>query len=161
MPSLTAEQYAHELHKAPAHGKPYSVPLPGSAKDDKSAVYRHYRFADKPLLATLDPAIRTSHDAFEATVKKAPKNRCLGSRAWNPATKTFSNFDWINYAEVAERRKNFGAGLVQLHKEAGVTQSRQYGVGLWCQNRPEWQITGACASEHICKKARSAMGELC
>lgn len=161
MPSFDADQYARELHKPPPHGKPYAVPLPGTAKDDRSAVYRHYRFADKPLLSTLDPAVLTAHDSFEASVKKGPNKRCLGSRAWIPATKTFSNFDWISYAQTAERRKNFGAGLVQLHKEAGVTQTRQYGVGLWCQNRAEWQITGACAGEYICKDARSAMGELC
>ena len=34
-----------------------------------------------------------------------------------------------------------GAGLVHLHKQVGVTE-QSYGIGLWCQNRPEWQITG-------------------
>jgi long-chain acyl-CoA synthetase len=110
-------------------------------------VYRHYQFADKPLLAALDPSARTAHDIFEATVKKRPNNRCLGSRAWDPATKTWLNYDWISYAQTAERRKNFGAGLVQLHKKAGVKETRQYGVGLWCQNRPEWQIAGACCAD--------------
>lgn len=42
---------------------------------------------------------------------------------------------------MQRRRKNFGAGLVHLHKQAGVTEE-SYAVGLWCQNRPEWQITG-------------------
>lgn len=134
---LNPDQYARELHKGPPPGKPYSLPIPNSAKDDKSAVYRHFRFVDKPLLATLDPAVRTAHDSFEDSVRRHPKNRCLGYRAWNPATKTFGNYDWINYAQVAERRKNFGAGIVQLHKHAGVKETRQYGVGLWCQNRPE------------------------
>lgn len=151
---LDADQYARELHKAPEPGKPYAVPLPNSATSDKSAVYRHFRFADKPLLATLDPAVRTAHASFEATLKKWPNNRCLGYREWNPATKTFSNFDWITYAQTAERRKNFGAGLVQLHKEAGVKETRQYGVGLWCQNRPEWQITGASRICFELQKAR-------
>jgi long-chain acyl-CoA synthetase len=75
-------------------------------------------------------------------VKKTPNARCLGARPWDPATKTFGDYQWLTYSEVALRRKNFGAGLVELHKKAGITQDRQYGVGLWCQNRPEWQISG-------------------
>ena len=47
----------------------------------------------------------------------------------------------MNYATVQRRRTEFGAGLVELHRRVGVTK-RKYGVGLWCQNRPEWQITG-------------------
>jgi len=70
-----------------------------------------------------------------------PKNRCLGHRPYNPDTKTFGNYVWEDYETVQRRRKNMGAGLVHLHKKAGVTDEK-YGVGLWCQNRPEWQITG-------------------
>jgi long-chain acyl-CoA synthetase len=47
----------------------------------------------------------------------------------------------MDYATVQRRRANFGAGIVELHKRAGVTEEK-YGVGLWCQNRPEWQLTG-------------------
>jgi long-chain acyl-CoA synthetase len=46
----------------------------------------------------------------------------------------------LTYGEVAERRKNFGAGIVELHHQVGVTEDK-YAVGLWAQNRPEWQIT--------------------
>src|SRR6185437_3072408 len=63
------------------------------------------------------------------------------SRPWDPVTKTFGKYEWITYAETASRRKNFGAGIVELHKKAGITEEK-YGVGLWCQNRPEWQIPG-------------------
>lgn len=49
---------------------------------------------------------------------------------------------WEDYATVQTRRKNFGAGLVKLFEEAGVSPVRGVGIGLWCQNRPEWQITG-------------------
>jgi len=45
---------------------------------------------------------------------------------------------------VHTRRKNFGAGLVHLHRQAGITGSN-YGIGLWCQNRPEWQVTDLAA----------------
>jgi len=47
----------------------------------------------------------------------------------------------MDYATVQRRRANFGVGIVQIMKDAGV-QEQKYGVGLWCQNRPEWQLTG-------------------
>ncbi len=145
MAPATLPQDPDELMKVltspPPPGSPYSLPIPRSERDGRSAVYRHWRFVDRPLLQTSSPDIRTAHDAFEAAVKKSPNARCLGSRPWDVATQTFGKYEWITYAETAERRRNFGAGLVELHKKVGIS-GQQYGVGLWCQNRPEWQITG-------------------
>lgn len=42
---------------------------------------------------------------------------------------------------MQKRRGNFGVGIVEIVKRAGVVDEK-YGVGLWCQNRPEWQLTG-------------------
>ena len=70
-----------------------------------------------------------------------PNNRCLGKRPWDPKTKTWGDYVWEDYATVQRRRKDVGAGIVSLHEQHGVP-GKQYGVGLWCQNRPEWQITG-------------------
>jgi long-chain acyl-CoA synthetase len=76
-----------------------------------------------------------------STASKVPTNKCLGHRPWNSDTRKFEKYVWLTYGEVQQKRMNFGSGLVQLHEKYGVT-GRQYGVGLWCQNRPEWQITG-------------------
>ena len=147
-PARDPDAYVKLLKTPPPPGSPYSLPIPGSAKEDRTAVYRHWRFVDKPLLQTYDPEVLTSHDFFEKSAKKRPNARCLGSRKWDPVTKTYGNYEWMTYAETALRRKNFGAGIVELHKKAGVTEE-QYGVGLWCQNRPEWQISGELgAHEH-------------
>ena len=51
----------------------------------------------------------------------------------------------MTYDEVKKRRANFGAGIVQVNREAGVLDQK-FGVGLWCQNRPEWQLTGRIQS---------------
>ncbi|KAF3000904.1 hypothetical protein E8E13_008230 [Curvularia kusanoi] len=143
-------QRAQDLHAPPPKGQPYSVPLPGSATEGKSAVYRHWRFADKPLLDKLVPEISTPHEAFEASVARYGKNNCLGHRPYDPVTKKFGGYVWETYEQIAERRKNFGAGLVHLHRQAGITTPKQFGVGLWCQNRPEWQITDlACMSQGL------------
>ncbi|KAJ9665417.1 medium-chain fatty acid-CoA ligase faa2 [Coniosporium apollinis] len=147
-PSLLALDRARELQAPPPRGSPYSVPLPGTATQGRSAVYRNWRFQDE-LLQTLDPSITTMHDAFEQSAKRVPTNRCLGHRPYDPVTKTFGQYVWQDYQTVQRRRANFGVGLVQLHKEAGVTE-KTYGVGLYCNNKPEWQITDlACMSQGL------------
>jgi long-chain acyl-CoA synthetase len=135
------DAFTKALRVPPPPGSPYSLPIPGSAKDGRTAVYRNWRFVEGPLLQTIDPEMLTAHDAFELAVKRTPNARCLGHRPWDPVTKTLGKFQWQTYAETAVRRKNFGAGVAELHKNIGIT-GRQYGVGLWCQNRPEWQISG-------------------
>jgi len=91
---------------------------------------------------TLDPDLQTIHDLFEDSARRFPSNRCLGTRFWKPATKEWDDkFTWMTYAEVAERRRRFGAGIMELHREMGVTEDK-FPVGLWSQNRAEWQITG-------------------
>lgn len=135
------DAFVKALRVPPPPGAPHSLPIPGSEKENRTAVYRHWRFVDQPLLASIDPKTTTVHEAFEVSVQKGPNRRCLGSRAWDSNTKTFGKYEWMSYAEVAERRKNFGSGIAALHQKAGVN-GVQYGVGLWCQNRPEWQITG-------------------
>ncbi|RKF59210.1 Long chain acyl-CoA synthetase 7, peroxisomal [Golovinomyces cichoracearum] len=146
---LTGEAYACYLRTAPPNGSPFSLPIPGSEKEDRTPIYRHWRFLDKPLLKTMDPKILTIHDTFEATLKTHRNQKCLGSRPWKVETQKFGDYEWLTYGEVAKRRENFGKGLVELHRKAGVT-AQKYGVGLWCQNRPEWQIADlGCMSQSI------------
>ncbi|KAK4197578.1 putative long-chain-fatty-acid--CoA ligase [Triangularia verruculosa] len=134
--------YINAIAQPPPPGTPYALPIPGTERPNRTPIYRHWRFQNGPLLETFDPAIRTIHDLFEASVARVPRNRCLGHRPWNVTTKTWENkFVWTTYADVAERRKNLGAGIVELHQRVGVTADQKYAVGLWSQNRPEWQIT--------------------
>ncbi|KAL6720179.1 medium-chain fatty acid-CoA ligase faa2 [Lecanora helva] len=122
---------------APAGG-PFSVPLPGSQIPGRSAVYRHWRFRDG-LLKSLDPNV----------AKRQPSNRCLGFRPYDPVSKTYGKYQWLTYGTVQKRRADFGAGIVRVCQDAGVMEQK-HGVGLWCQNRPEWQITDlACMSQSL------------
>ncbi|KAI1418211.1 acetyl-CoA synthetase-like protein [Hypoxylon sp. FL1857] len=140
-PDLQTIAYIQELSKPPAPGAPYSLPVPGTEREGRSPIYRHYKFTDKPLLETYVPEIRTFHDLFQDAVKRFPNNKCLGTRPWNPVTKSWENhFVWETYAEVATRAKNFGSGIYELHRRIGVPPGN-HGVGVWSQNRAEWQIT--------------------
>ncbi|KAL1848043.1 medium-chain fatty acid-CoA ligase faa2 [Paecilomyces lecythidis] len=139
---------AEELRQEPPKGTPQSVALPGTEKPGRSRVYRAWN-CQKELLETLDPKIRTAHDVFESTANRYPKKDCLGWRSYNPATKTFGAYQWISYQTVQRRRANFGSGLVEVHERHGCPGGK-HGVGLWCQNRPEWQITDlACMSQSL------------
>lgn len=141
-PTVTpAVKNAEPYLPAPPPGQHHSVAVPGTKQEGRSAVYRHWRIADGPLMTSLDPDVRTAHDFFETTVKTLPTNRAFGRRPYDPVTKKFGDYVWEDYQTVARRRENLGKGLVELHREAGVV-GMQHGVGLWCQNRPEWQITG-------------------
>ena len=51
----------------------------------------------------------------------------------------------MSYGTVQERRANLGVGIVEANRQVGISE-RKYGVGLWCQNRPEWQLTGTRCS---------------
>ncbi|EPE30902.1 Acetyl-CoA synthetase-like protein [Glarea lozoyensis ATCC 20868] len=132
-----------EMRVPPPPGTPYSLPIPGTSTENRTATYRHWRFVDKPLPTTIDPQILTAHDSFEASVKRKPNARCLGTRTYNPTTKEFGTYEWLTYAQTAERRKNFGAGLVEIHKKLGVTEEK-YGVGLWylgCQSQSLFSVS--------------------
>ncbi|EXJ93945.1 long-chain acyl-CoA synthetase [Capronia coronata CBS 617.96] len=141
-------QKADEYYAPPPKGQPYSITLAGSEKPGRTAIYRHHKCRDA-LLETLDPAIRTAHDMFECAAQKYPHAPCLGYRPYDSNKKTFGPYEWIDYETVQKRRADFGVGIVELHAREGITGA-QYGIGLWCQNRPEWQLTDlACMSQSL------------
>ena len=143
-----ALENAKQVLPPPPPGAPNSVAVPGSGKHGRSAVYRHWRQKDG-LIYSLDPDVKTAHDFFEQSAKRVPNANCLGHRPYDPETRVFGPYQWQTYAQVQKRRANFGVGLSSLHQEVGVNGT-QYGVGLWCQNRPEWQIVDlACMSQSL------------
>ena len=125
-----------------------SVRLRETEAPGRSSVYRHWRFVDG-LLSTLDPSITTAHEMFEASAKRCADAPCLGYRPYEPAKRAFASYEWMSYATVQRRRAHLGAGIIELYAREGIAGS-QHGVGLWCQNRPEWQITDlACMSQSL------------
>jgi long-chain acyl-CoA synthetase len=141
-PPRDTASYIKELSTPPPPGSPQAVPIPGTERDGRTPIYRNWRFRDGPLLWTFDPAVQTTYDLFVESATKYPNSRCLGSRNWNTTSKSWEDkYDWITYAQTAVRVEAFGAGLVEILSKAGL-KSEKCGVGLWAQNRPEWQIAG-------------------
>ncbi|KJF60544.1 AMP-binding enzyme [Coccidioides immitis RS] len=140
---------AIEFAKPGPKGTPDSVPIPGSEQPGRSQVYRHWKIGNGELMKTLDPKVRTGHDMFESTAIRQPKKPCLGWRPWDPVKKNFGPYVWMDYGTVQTRRAAIGVGLIELHRQIGI-HDRTFGVGLWCQNRPEWQLVDlACMSQSL------------
>ncbi|KAJ9644366.1 uncharacterized protein PV06_06303 [Exophiala oligosperma] len=153
MPSFLSSTPAH-LQKAaeyripPPKGQPYSLTVPNSKVDGRTSVYRHCKCPDGTL-QTLDNSVLTGHDMFEHSAQRYPHSPCLGWRPWDSSKNAYGAYEWMDYETVAKRRKDFGVGLVEIHAREGITGT-QYGIGLWCQNRPEWQLTDlACMSQSL------------
>ena len=152
MPLLSSRplylQKADEYYQVPPKGQPYSITIPGSEKPSRTSVYRHHKFREG-VLETLDPSITTGHELFEYAAQRSPHAPCLGYRPYDSAKAAYGPYEWLDYETVRKRRSDFGAGLVELHSREGI-QGTNYGVGLWCQNRPEWQLTDlACMSQSL------------
>lgn len=137
------EKARNSIEKPPP-GVPQGVIIPGSEKDGRTGVYRHWRAAEGELLKTIDPEITTMFKAFEAASRKWPDNKCLGWREQDKKTGVWGPYLWMDYQTVQKRRTDFGAGLVHLHQSIGLTIDK-YGIGIWSANRPEWQITDLAA----------------
>lgn len=154
MPLLSSrplyQQKAAEYQEIPPKGQPYSIALPGTEKSDRTSIYRHHKSRNESsLLQTLDPAVTTGHEMFEAAASRFPHAPCLGWRPYDSAKKAFGPYEWLDYETVRKRRSDLGAGLVELHAREGI-HGTNYGVGLWCQNRPEWQLTDlACMAQSL------------
>ncbi|KAK9324695.1 eukaryotic long-chain fatty acid CoA synthetase (LC-FACS) [Lipomyces orientalis] len=124
-----------------SYGKPQGVPVPGSEQPGFSAIYRNAHHPET-LIDTIHPSILTLYDSFANGVRNHADANCLGHREYIPEYKTWSPYIWESYARVAERRTDFGSGLLKLAREvACVEKPDKFGVALFSPNRAEWVIT--------------------
>ncbi|KAF9932240.1 hypothetical protein FBU30_008662 [Linnemannia zychae] len=124
-----------------------SVELPGTRTPGATGHYRHIGFVDGLVdHIRADPAVKTLYDLFQSSLAKYSDKDMLGSRAYNPETKTWSGYNWQSYRQIDQRVNAFGSGIMHINESVlGNTQLNRWSLGIWSLNRPEWFI-----SEMIC-----------
>ncbi|XP_019131516.2 long-chain-fatty-acid--CoA ligase 1 [Larimichthys crocea] len=103
-----------------------SVAVNGDPSCRRSALLK-----DDSLLEFYYDDTRTAYDMFQRGVRIAGNGPCLGFR------KPGQPYEWISYAEVAERAQLLGSGLLAKGCQPNPNQF----VGIFAQNRPEWIIS--------------------
>ncbi|KAH9817211.1 hypothetical protein DFH28DRAFT_1081430 [Melampsora americana] len=128
-----------------------AIEVPGSGKDGQTGHFRNALFPEFTTVET--PNInfpKTEYEIFNHGLGASFDKPCLGYRPINPITGDFeSHFIWQTYDEIDKRRTEFGSGLIKLRKDGLLGDGNLTGwtIGIWTQNRPEWQICyQACAA---------------
>lgn len=85
------------------------------------------------------------YDLFEKSVKQYPNNMCLGTRtktlSSNESKVTYGPYQWKNYVQIAQRRDDFGSGLLS---EKLIEHGDR--VGIFSLNCEEWILVDLAAA---------------
>ncbi|KAF9228645.1 long-chain-fatty-acid-CoA ligase [Gyrodon lividus] len=116
-----------------------SVAVPGTKRPGQTA---HYRNAFYGLIDVNTPGIlKTLPDIFDNGYNINPDDRLLGHR---PVISTqplkFGPYVWQTYRQVDVRRRRIGSSLHSLFQSGELKAEDMETVGIWSQNRPEWQL---------------------
>ncbi|KAF8636675.1 hypothetical protein AX17_003481 [Amanita inopinata Kibby_2008] len=116
------------------------VPVPGTKRPGQTA---HYRNAIYGLLTEHTPnSLKTLDEVFSCGLKVGQNQPFLGHRpiVSQSPLRYANKYVWQTYGEVDERRRHIGSALHAMFR-AGTLGGGEYDtVGIWSQNRPEWQI---------------------
>lgn len=130
---------------------PQSVPVRGSKKPGYSEVYRNVTSPSK-LVSTWHPKIQTYYDAMQAAFEGYAARDCLGQRYWDPASKTWSDYKFETYRQIAARRDNYASGLVHVVKQHTGMDAKEskYVVASYGPNSVNWVINDfACVTQAL------------
>ncbi|CAN6674311.1 long-chain-fatty-acid--CoA ligase 2 [Trichomonascus vanleenenianus] len=133
-------------------GEVQAIPISGTKTEGYSEVYRNVKSPNK-LVSTYHPHISTVYEAFEKILEYCPGRDCLGERKYDESIKDWAkNYSWLSYAEVAQRRNNFGSGIVHVvEKHANLTpRDRNYIVAVYGPNCINWVVADlACQTQNL------------
>ncbi|EIW85421.1 long-chain-fatty-acid-CoA ligase [Coniophora puteana RWD-64-598 SS2] len=119
--------------------KNQGVPVPGTERPGQTPHYRNgvwgYISVDTP------GALKTLYEIFENGYAHNPNARLLGHRPkLSDSPLKFGPYVWQTYKEVDVRRRRLGSALHHLFQKGDLKAHDLPTVGIWAQNRPEWQI---------------------
>ncbi|KAI6150965.1 long-chain-fatty-acid-CoA ligase [Pisolithus tinctorius] len=120
------------------HGK-QSVTVPGTKQPGQT---HHYRNAFYGLLDPDSPNYpKTLQDIFNNGYSFNPDAKLLGHRpVISRSPLKFGPYVWQTYREVDVRRRRIGSALHRLFATGELKAADMETVGIWSQNRPEWQL---------------------
>ena len=91
----------------------YSLPMPGTGdKPGETAIYRNPKTVDG-LISTL-PGAKTLKDLWLRNFENRPNEEFLGHRKPKGDGTLENTYTWETFAEVEEKAKNLGSGLLNL-----------------------------------------------
>ncbi|RUS17618.1 hypothetical protein BC937DRAFT_89713 [Endogone sp. FLAS-F59071] len=100
------------------------IELPGTHKPGQTGIWRNVANIDELSLFP-SPDVTTLYEVFEncemphlnGCLKQSAKQPYLGHRPYDPVTETYGDYTWQTYEKIAERRTNFGSGLLHLNEQ--------------------------------------------
>ncbi|KAH7889901.1 hypothetical protein F5I97DRAFT_1800610 [Phlebopus sp. FC_14] len=116
-----------------------SVAVPGTKRPGQTA---HYRNAVYGLIDANTPnVLKTLPQIFDNGYYIDPDAKLLGHR---PLISTeplkFGPYVWQSYRQVDLRRRRIGSAIHTLFRTGELRAKDMETVGIWSQNRPEWQL---------------------
>lgn len=148
-----------------------SVPLPGSAIEGYSSIYRNGAFPNR-LKEAVHPDLNTLHALFMNTVSASGNSPYLSYRKYDYDTKVSETTPTtISYNEVQRRKLNYGSGLLYLLQNNPYRQPHVYPshgkidnhlrdyatydkdnisfiISILSPNRYEWVLTDVMSSSY-------------
>ncbi|KAI6164358.1 hypothetical protein EDD17DRAFT_1807011 [Pisolithus thermaeus] len=102
----------------------------------------HFRNAIYGLLDPDAPAYpKTLQDVFNNGYSFNPDANLLGHRpVLSKSPLKFGPYVWQTYRQVDVRRRRIGSALHRLFSTGQLKATGMETVGIWSQNRPEWQL---------------------
>ncbi|KPV78022.1 uncharacterized protein RHOBADRAFT_40569 [Rhodotorula graminis WP1] len=129
--------------------KPQAIPVPGSKKSGSTAVYVN---VENPKWRAGLAFPTSAYDVFNLGLEHHAKDNCLGARAWDPTVGDWAKeLTWDSFEAVDGHRTRIGSGLARLRETLFPDENvRQWKVGIWASNRPEWQyVNQACSAQAL------------
>jgi long-chain acyl-CoA synthetase len=122
--------------------KRQAVVVPGTERPGQTGHYRNAIWNDLITDSSPQP-YKTLLDLWETGLNASRNEPCLGHRpVVSQSPLKFGDYVWQTFAEVDARKNAVGSAIHALFA-SGKLQPAKDGletVGIWCGNRPEWQI---------------------
>ncbi|EPQ58395.1 acetyl-CoA synthetase-like protein [Gloeophyllum trabeum ATCC 11539] len=119
--------------------KRQSIEVPGTKRPGQTGHYRNGCWGLLPLGCEPN-RLNTLLDIYETGYALSKDQPFLGYRPKLAEDQLANHFVWQTYAEVDVRRRAIGSALHALFQSGVLGGGEMDTVGIWSQNRPEWQI---------------------